>query len=139
MVRPEKPIRIKASDLKRIRKELILEQGNKCPLCERDLSMVQPKQRCVDHNHDLTGPAAGAVRGVLCSNCNGNEGRIRTRAICAKGHLTEVQWLRNLVEYLEKHSTNQTGYIHHTWKTQEERRIIKNLKARDYRAKKKGL
>jgi hypothetical protein len=97
--------------------------------------MVQAKQRVVDHDHALSGPSAGAVRGVLCSNCNGNEGRIKKRAQCAKGHLTELQWLQNLVKYLEKHKINQTGLIHHTWKTPEERRLIKNQKARAYRAR----
>lgn len=128
--------RIKASELPKIRKKLLDAQGWLCPLCERDLSMVKPRQRCVDHDHALTGPAAGAVRGVLCSNCNGNEGRIKRRILCAQGHLTSIEWLENLLAYWKKHATNQTGMIHHTFKTAEERRLLKNKKARIYRARK---
>lgn len=129
--------RIKPLDLKLVRAALLKEQDNLCPLCERDLSYIKPQQRCVDHDHSKEGPSAGAIRGVLCSNCNGNEGRIRTRVLCAKGHLSELEWLENLVAYLRKHETNQTGLIHHTHKTPNEERILKNKKAREYRARMK--
>jgi hypothetical protein len=89
----------------------------------------------VDHDHSKEGPNAGAIRGVLCSNCNGNEGRIRRRVLCAKGHLTEIEWLQNLVTYWRVHQTNQTGLIHHTHKTPNEERLLKNQKAREYRAR----
>ena len=127
--------RIKPADLKAIRTALIRKQEGLCPLCERELSYIKPQQRCVDHNHAKTGAAAGAIRGVLCSNCNGNEGRIRRRVLCAKGHLSELEWLKNLVAYWEEHQENQTGYIHHTYKTAEEERLLKNKKARQRRRK----
>lgn len=132
-------IRIKPIDLKVVRAALLSAQDNICPLCERDLTYIKPQQRCVDHDHSKTGPAAGAIRGVLCSNCNGNEGRIRRRVLCAKGHLNEIEWLQNLLDYWRQHQENQTGLIHHTYKTANEERLIKNQKARQYRAKvKKG-
>lgn len=132
--------RIKAVDLPKVRTALLKEQDNICPLCERDLSYIKRQQRCVDHDHSKTGDNAGAIRGVLCSNCNGNEGRIRRRVLCAMGHLTEVEWLQNLVDYWRLHQANQTGLIHHTYKTPNEERLIKNKKAREYRArlKRKG-
>lgn len=130
-------IRIKAVDLKLVRKTLLKQQEWICPLCERDLHYVKPQQRCVDHDHTKTGPSAGAIRGVLCSNCNGNEGRIRRRVLCAMGHLSEIEWLENLLDYWKTHSVNQTGLIHHTHKTPNEERLLKNKKAREYRARKK--
>jgi hypothetical protein len=130
--------KIKASDLKWVRDMLLEKQGWVCPLCGRDMRNVQPRQRCVDHDHALDGPAAGAIRGCLCSNCNGNEGRIKNRVDCSKGNLNPIEWLENLLNYWKKHRTNQTGLIHHTWKSPEERRILKNQKARDYRARKRA-
>jgi len=133
-------IRIKPIDLRPVRAALIKDQDSLCPLCERDLSYIKPQQRCVDHDHSKEGDSAGAIRGVLCSNCNGNEGRIRRRVLCAKGHLSEIEWLENLLDYWKLHQTNQTGLIHHTHKTPNEERLLKNKKARAYRAKlkKKG-
>jgi hypothetical protein len=130
-------IRIKQVDLKVVRAALVKEQGGLCPLCERELSYIKPQQRCVDHDHSKEGPSAGAIRGVLCSNCNGNEGRIRSRVLCAKGHLSEIEWLQNLLDYWKAHQTNQTGLIHHTHKTPNEERLLKNKKAREYRRRKK--
>ena len=132
------PKRIKAGDIKKIRADLLTKQDWVCPLCLRNLRHILPRQRCVDHDHSLTGPSAGAIRGVLCSNCNGNDGRIRRRVICSKGSLTEIQWLENLLNYWKKHATNQTGLIHHTWKTPDERRLITNRKARARRRVVKG-
>ena len=130
-------IRIKPLDLKVVRAALIQEQGGICPLCHRELKYIKPQQRCVDHDHSKTGPSAGAIRGVLCSNCNGNEGRIRNRVLCSKGHLSEIEWLEHLLAYWKTHTVNQTGLIHHTHKTPEEARLLRNKKARAYRRKAK--
>ena len=126
--------RIKPAELPAIRKVLLDNQGWKCPLCERDMKYIKPQQRCVDHDHAKTGPSAGALRGVLCSNCNGNEGRVRRRVLCAQGHLTTIEWLENLLAYYKLHTTNQTGLVHHTHKTQEEVRLKRNADARKRRA-----
>lgn len=128
-------LRIKAIDLPLVRAALLKRQDNTCPLCERNLSYIKAQQRCVDHDHSKQGDSAGAIRGVLCSNCNGNEGRIRARVLCAKGHLSEIEWLQNLVDYWVEHEENQTGLLHHTYKTPHEERLLKNKKARAYRAK----
>jgi len=129
-------IRLKPTDLKIVRAALLKEQGGICPLCERELKYVKPQQRCVDHDHAKTGASAGAIRGVLCSNCNGNEGRIRRRVLCSKGHLSEIEWLRNLLVYWEHHTVNRTGLVHHTYKTPDEERLLRNKKARAYRRRK---
>lgn len=131
--------RIKAVDLPLVRNALLRKQENICPLCERDLSYIKAQQRCVDHDHSKQGESAGAIRGVLCSNCNGNEGRIRNRVLVSKGHLSEIEWLKNLLDYWVEHQENRTGLIHHTHKTPNEERLLKNKKAKAYRARlKKG-
>ena len=130
-------IRLKQIDLKVVRAALLEEQNWECPLCRRNLKYIQPAQRCVDHDHSKTGESAGAVRGVLCKNCNGNEGRIRRRVLCSQGSLESIDWLENLLAYWKLHATNQTGLIHHTHKTATELRLIQNKKARERRAKKR--
>ena len=131
--------RIKAVDLPVVRNALLKQQDNTCPLCERNMSYIKAQQRCVDHDHSKQGASAGAIRGVLCSNCNGNEGRIRNRVLVSKGHLSEIEWLKNLLDYWVEHKENQTGLIHHTHKTPNEERLLKNKKARAYRKRlKKG-
>jgi hypothetical protein len=132
-------IRLKPADLKVVRKELLDKQDWLCPLCQRQMKYIKPAQRCVDHDHAVTGPTAGVVRGVLCSNCNGNEGRIRRRVLCSQGHLSQIEWLENLLNYWKLHSVPQTDYLHHTHKTPDEKRLLKNAQARKRRAvSKKG-
>jgi hypothetical protein len=46
--------------------ELVKEQGGVCAICGRE----NPEH--VDHSHDT-----GAVRGILCFNCNGGLGQFR--------------------------------------------------------------
>lgn len=130
--------RIAVRDLPALRKKILDEQGWLCPLCQRNLKYVKPQQRCIDHDHAKTGPSAGAIRGVLCSNCNGNEGRVKRRVVCSKGHLEDIVWLENLLNYWKKHKTNQTGLIHHTYKTPNELRLAKNAKARKRYKRKVG-
>ncbi len=48
---------------------MLEEQNGVCPICERSLSV---KDAHVDHNHKT-----GAVRAVLCFNCNGGLGQFR--------------------------------------------------------------
>jgi len=46
--------------------ELVRQQGGVCAICGR------PDPEHVDHSHDT-----GAVRGILCFNCNGGLGQFR--------------------------------------------------------------
>jgi len=61
---------------------LVAEQGGVCAICGR------PDPEHVDHSHDT-----GAVRGILCFNCNGGLGQFRDA----------VDALRAAVAYLEAH------------------------------------
>lgn len=47
---------------------MLKEQNNKCAICGRECKYFS-KRLAVDHNH-----STGEIRGLLCSNCNGNLG-----------------------------------------------------------------
>lgn len=120
--------RLKATEIAPVREALAKHQGGVCPLCNEKFSAR--KRPALDHDHKT-----GFIRGVLCLNCNGMEGKVISRATRAKSKLTELEWLRNLVDYLEKHKVPQHGGIlHNTHKTEHEKRLARNKKARERRA-----
>lgn len=113
---------------------LLAKQGGKCPICQIDLRRIEERNVCIDHCH-----ITGVIRGALCRNCNGLEGRISAIAKRGKKDLTVLKWLRNVVEYLTLHQTPQTQFIHHSFKTPEQKLEARNAKARQrYALKKQG-
>ncbi len=119
------PRRIKASELHKVRKELIEKQGGRCALCDRDLTAMEPKNVCVDHCHDN-----GHIRAALCRNCNGMLGKIENLATRAKATFTRLEWLIRAVDFLSLHKEPQTPYEHPTHRTPEEKRQLRNAKQR---------
>lgn len=113
-----------------VKAELLKDQRYSCAICKNDLRRVEARNICLDHCH-----TSGVIRGVLCRGCNGSEGRIKNLAIRYKKGLTELQWLKNMVAYLEMHRIPQTDYLHSTFKTPNEKRELKNRRARLRRAK----
>lgn len=104
-------------------------QDYKCCLCPEPLTL---SSSCLDHNHKT-----GLIRGALCRNCNGIEGKIYNLANRAKRTLTPKDFLGKLILYWIKHETDQTGLYHPLHKTLDEKRIATNKKARLRRAKAK--
>jgi hypothetical protein len=82
--------------------ELARTQGGVCAICGR----ADPEH--VDHSHDT-----GAVRGILCFNCNGGLGQFRDSA----------DTLRNAVSYLDRHD-----------RTAQELAVLASARARELRA-----
>jgi len=129
--------KLKHSEIPTIRESIKIAQGNKCPLCLAsftDAKMVKRKlvpkyQPALDHDH-----ATGHIRGVLCTNCNGMEGKIKNRVNRAKRELSLIQWLENLLKYWKQHNNPKTVLIHPTHKTDDEKRLAINKKARLKRA-----
>lgn len=98
---------LRASELKTARDAILMEQENKCFVCQEQFS--SRKKPCLDHQHkrkrsDPNGPdGAGCVRGVLCSACNVLEGKIWNvsyRHRRAKHQIPEL--LRRLALYYEE-------------------------------------
>ena len=108
-----KSIRLVAdSSLKSVRTQMAAKQGYKCPLCSGTVAGGKP---ALDHCHDT-----GHIRATLCTSCNVGEGKVKAAMLfrTPKGNLAytdQVQWLRNLADYLEYHKDNPSGLIHPTF------------------------
>jgi len=93
---------------------------------------VESKDICLDHCH-----VTGCIRGVLCRNCNGIEGKVFNLARRAKRDGTVDWWVQRLLEYWQKYIAAPSGIYHPTHKTDDDKRLDRNAKARKRRAVKK--
>ncbi|ANA49418.1 endonuclease VII [Salmonella phage vB_SnwM_CGG4-1] len=83
-------------------------QHGKCLICKRELnSDVQSNH--LDHDHELNGPKAGKVRGLLCNLCNAAEGQMKhkfNRSGLKGQDIDYLEWLESLLTYLKADYTN---------------------------------
>lgn len=106
-----------------LRRSLIAAQDNRCALCEDTL---EGKTACLDHDH-----RTGLIRSVLCLNCNGIEGKIFNLCRRAKRNSTEVNFLASVYLYWLSHTPERsTGLTHPAHRTPEEKRVLRNKRAR---------
>lgn len=118
-------MRLKPKDIPALRDKIITEQQGLCALCAVDLKTVIP---CLDHDHQT-----GRIRGVLCQNCNGIEGKIANLANRAKRNRTRYDFVNSILSYWNFHSACQRNEFHPTHRTEDEKRLKRNKKARDRR------
>lgn len=118
--------RIKASEIPMVKQALLQRQHFVCCLCPESLTVASA---CLDHNHKT-----GLIRGALCRNCNGVEGKIYNLANRAKRTLTPKDFLGQVILYWIKHEADHTGLYHPLHKTVDEKRVRTNLKAKKRRA-----
>lgn len=121
-------MRLKPKEISLLREKIIVEQGGECWLCNIDLKTVVP---CLDHDHET-----GRIRGVLCQNCNGIEGKIKNLARRAKREKTSYDFVAKVLSYWNHFSALQRQEIHPTHRTEDEKRLRRNKKARERRKKK---
>lgn len=72
--------------------EMLASQGGGCAICHR----TNPGGRGywhVDHDHEI---GQGAVRGILCNNCNTTLGKIGDRLVTVR------EWAASAVRYMER-------------------------------------
>lgn len=119
--------RLKTTEVATARRTLLVEQGNICDLCRLPCSETQA---VLDHNH-----STGAVRATLHRGCNALLGKVENNA--ARYGVPNVSAFgTGLGPYLQRHLTNKHGLLHPTFKTDDEKRLLRNKRARVARAKK---
>jgi hypothetical protein len=123
-------MRIKTCDIPALRDRIAAEQGMACGICGVDLRSVK---MCLDHDH-----RTGVIRGVLCQNCNGIEGKVSNLANRGKRQGTRYGFIQSVLAYWDRHSTAQRQELHPLHRTADEKRLLRNKRARKRRAEKKS-
>lgn len=116
-----------AKEIAKYRDLALKKQKNLDPIT--GLLILKP---ALDHDH-----ATGKIRGVLDIRSNSWEGKVKnsfSRTGVAGLGADYVQSLRNLADYIEKDWTKNP--LHPTYRTEDEKRVLKNRKAKKIRAKK---
>lgn len=123
-------LRLKTRELAEYRRILLERQGGRCALCKGECSIGEA---VVDHDHKT-----GEIRGVLHRGCNAMLGHIENnRARNGLGtDLALAAFLAGVMQYLLKRRDVKVYYP--TYKTADEKREIRNKRARAARAAKKG-
>ena len=119
-------MRLKVKDIQKVRDEILTKQEGKCAICSIQLGCEQ--KACLDHNHQT-----GAIRSVLCQNCNGIEGKIYNLCRRGKRERTPFDYLNTILGYWTIHNSEPNKLIHPKHKTADEKRLARNAKARKKR------
>lgn len=124
------PVKLKNGDIKKVRLELLEKQDFKCAICGFEVTI---DQAVLDHDHK----PPGHIRAVLHRSCNSLLGKNENNA--PRYGLKFDQLLAFLIgaaKYIDLHKTNQSGLIHPTFFTVEEKIAKKKAKAAAIKAKK---
>jgi hypothetical protein len=123
--------RLTATTLPRYRTALLQQQGGVCALCGESVSAGEAT---ADHDH-----TTGVIRGVLHRGCNAMLGHIENNR--ARHKLVNVarlsKFMSNAVEYLYRKRSDDTP-LYPTHRTADEKRVLRNTRARRARASMKG-
>jgi len=107
------------------------EQGGLCPLCGKPIDHTVKGEGVVDHDHDT-----GEIRGILHRSCNAAEGKIANAAgrwgAGSMSYAAITPFLQRMVDYLQQPGK---GFMYPSHKSDEEKRLDRNKKAREARAK----
>lgn len=123
-------MKLSASLTPAYRSTLLHKQEGKCAICQHAIQ-ANP---VLDHDH-----STGMVRGVLHRGCNAMLGHLennRPRHLL-KDDKQFYAFLQGTVSYLARHKAYPSGTLHHTHKTEDEKRLLRNKRARTARAKAK--
>jgi hypothetical protein len=114
-------VKIKTKDIKEIRTTMLAQQLSKCGICGEDCS----SDPVLDHCHKT-----GALRAVLHRQCNAYLGRIENAAARHSVSRADLPgFLMRVAAYLSTHSADQTGLLHPTYRTPEEKLARRKVKA----------
>lgn len=118
--------RLKVSEVAECRSTTLTAQAGICGLCKLP---CLPSEAVLDHDH-----TTGAIRGVLHRSCNALLGKVENN-FRRYGVKNLAAFCSGLAPYLSLHSTNRTGLLHPTHKTDDEKRERRNKLARARRKK----
>jgi len=118
--------RLKTTEIAVVRASLAKQQQGRCAICQLPLS-----KEVLDHDH-----STGAVRATLHAGCNSLLGKVENN-YRRYGVQNLAAFLSGVASYLQRHATNQTGLLHSTHRSDDEKRLARNAKARKTRAAKK--
>lgn len=121
--------RLKHDKVAKLRAKISKRQDYVCPICERDMRRLT---MTLDHCH-----RTGFIRGVLCNNCNGLEGKLAgiiTRIDMKKLGVDKV--LENLHEYRDPDNIYHK-YVHPNVETLDEQKLRQRKRAALLRKNKK--
>lgn len=116
------------SQLKPVRDKIRADQKGCCALCNLPVSVADA---VLDHCH-----SHGFIRGTLHRSCNSLLGVLENnRKRFGLGEdAAFAGFMQGALAYIQKHATPQTRMIHPTFKTEDEKRLARNAKARKARA-----
>ena len=122
---------LKTSEVQGICKQILAKQGNVCAICKKPMTVRD--YAVLDHDHET-----GLLRGVLHNSCNGIEGR--AKALAHRGHagVKSADYLIGLGKYLEHHNKPRILALHPSHKSEQQKKDIKNARARKVRAARKA-
>ncbi len=106
--------KLKSSQVRQTRLSLRNQQEGLCALCHQPVS---EEQAVLDHDHKT-----GAVRATLHRGCNSLLGKLENNY--KRYGVNLDAFLSGLAGYVETHKTNQTGLIHPTHRTPEEKKAL---------------
>lgn len=105
---------------------MLKAQGGECAICHSTLTLAKS---CMDHDH-----VTGQVRGILCRTCNGLEGKIKNLLIRWAGKHVAENILGGVILYWRKYRTNPNQFLYPTHRDEDEKRLLRNMRARKKRA-----
>jgi hypothetical protein len=120
--------KLKTTEVAATRLDLLQAQAYRCGLCKL---VCEERDAVLDHCH-----TTGAVRATLHRSCNALLGKVENN-YRRYGVNNLAAWATGMPAYLQQHAVNRTGLLHPTHKTDEEKRLARNAKARKARAARK--
>lgn len=112
-------MRIKHSEIKRYRHQILAEQGDKCALCGHSIDSTEA---VLDHNHK-----SGYIRGTLHRGCNSFLGKIENSLVMNK---ISAERLHTILGNIEFYMNSHRLLVHPSHRTPEEKKLLAKKRAR---------
>lgn len=121
--------KLKTTEVAAWRANMLEAQKYRCDLCKLPCTL---EQAVADHCH-----TTGFMRAVLHRSCNALLGKVENN-YRRYGVSNLAAWAHGMPAYLQQHAVPRSNLLHPTHKTDEEKRLARNKKARATRAKRKA-